>query len=135
MVNGNARRLRRASTEAERRLWATLRDRRLAGFRFRRQHPVHGFILDFACTKYRVAIEADGSQHIESRPDEHRTAILEKEGWRVLRFWNNDILGNTGNVLEAILQALTDAQTLTRLRASPLGTLSRSAGEGIGGAA
>jgi very-short-patch-repair endonuclease len=130
MASENARRLRREATEAERRLWALLRDRRLAGFRFRRQHPVRGFILDFACTKHRLAVEADGSQHAYSPSDERRTAILEKEGWRVLRVWNNDIFANTESVVEAILGALTEDRPLTRSRAELATTLSRSAGEG-----
>lgn len=131
MADGNARRLRRSATEAERGLWAALRDRRLAGFRFRRQHPVRGFVLDFACTKYRIAIEADGSQHVDSQSDDRRTAILERDGWRVLRFWNNDILADTRSVLDAIFRALTEAQTLTRSQARPATTLSRIVGEGL----
>ena len=122
----NARRLRREATDAERRLWAILRDRRLAGYRFRRQHPVGSYILDFACTRYLLAVEADGSQHADSSPDDRRTAFLEKEGWRVLRFWNNDILRDTHTIVLAILAALRDAETLTR-------SLSRAAGEGQSG--
>jgi very-short-patch-repair endonuclease len=130
MPNENARQLRRQATEAERRLWAVLRDRRLSGFRFRRQHPVCGFILDFACTRYRLAVEADGSQHADSPTDARRTRILERHGWRVLRLWNNDILSETETVLEAILTALSESPTLTRSRAVPATTLSRIAGEG-----
>jgi len=106
MPNQIARRLRRDSTDAERRLWAVLRDRRLAGYRFRRQHPVGDYIVDFACTKHGLIIEADGGQHADSEADERRTAFLRAEGWRVLRFWNNDILANPEGVLETILQAL-----------------------------
>src|SRR5690349_5275403 len=83
-----------------------LRDRRLVGYRFRRQHPLGGFILDFACTRYRLAVEADGGQHADYPADERRTAILRKQGWRVLRFWNNDILTNAEGVILTILQAL-----------------------------
>src|SRR6266852_562955 len=96
MANQIARRLRRDSTDAERRLWAVLRDRRLAGYRFRRQHPVGDYIVDFACTKHGLIIEAD----------ERRTAFLRAEGWRVLRFWNNDILANPEGVVETILETL-----------------------------
>ncbi|HZT86375.1 MAG TPA: DUF559 domain-containing protein [Stellaceae bacterium] len=106
MANVHARRLRRETTDAERRLWEALRDRRLAGYRFRRQHPIGGFIVDFACIKYRLVLEADGSQHAESQADEARTASLQKGGWRVLRFWNNDIFSNKDRVLQAILAAL-----------------------------
>ena len=126
----NARRLRRNATDAERRLWAILRDRRLAGYRFRRQHPVGGFILDFACTRYLLAVEADGSQHADDAADDRRTALLEREGWRIIRFWNNDILRDTEAVIVTILAALNAAKTLTRSRAMPATTLSRIAGEG-----
>jgi very-short-patch-repair endonuclease len=132
MPSSNARWLRRNSTDAERRLWSALRDRRLAGYRFRRQHPVRGFILDFACTKYQVAVEADGGQHVESQSDARRNAILKSDGRVVLRFWNNDVLTNTEGVVLAILEALRERQTLTRSQAKPAITLSRDAGEGLG---
>jgi very-short-patch-repair endonuclease len=93
--NDRPRQLRRDATDAERRLWSALRDRRLSRYRFRRQHPVGDFIVDFACTKHRLIVEADGGQHAENEDDRRRTAWLEGEGWRVLRFWNNDILANT----------------------------------------
>jgi very-short-patch-repair endonuclease len=108
MSNPNARRLRREATDAEQRLWLLLRDRRLAGYRFRRQHPVGGFIVDFACTKHRLIVEADGGQHSDNKSDEQRTAFLEGEGWRVIRFWNNDILTNTEGVVESILRVLRE---------------------------
>jgi very-short-patch-repair endonuclease len=99
---------RQNTTDAERRLWAALRDRRLQGYKFRRQHPIGQFIVDFACTKHRLVIEADGGQHDESISDARRTAWLESQGWRVIRFWNNDILANTEGVLSTLLQALRD---------------------------
>jgi very-short-patch-repair endonuclease len=86
-----------------------LRDRRLEGHRFRRQHPVGDFVVDFACTKHRLIIEADGSQHADNPADDRRTAFLQKEGWRVLRFWNSDVLANTEGVVDIILQALNEA--------------------------
>jgi very-short-patch-repair endonuclease len=106
MPNQNARALRRGSTDTERRLWAVLRDRRLAGYRFRRQHPIGDFIVDFVCTKHHLVVEADGGQHADSEADERRTKILKEEGWRVIRFWNNDVLANTEGVVETILRAL-----------------------------
>jgi len=130
MANQNARQLRRDCTDAERRLWGMLRGRRLAGYRFRRQHPVGRFILDFACTKYRVAVEADGGQHAESTLDDLRAKILQQKGWRILRFWNNEILADTEGVIETILRVLKEGETLTRSRPAPATTLSRSAGEG-----
>ncbi|MGD9615267.1 MAG: endonuclease domain-containing protein [Alphaproteobacteria bacterium] len=106
MAKQLARQLRSASTEAEARLWFALRDRRLAGYKFRRQYPINGFIVDFACTRYKLIVEADGGQHSESLADMHRTAALEGQGWKILRFWNNDILSNTEGVIETILRAL-----------------------------
>jgi very-short-patch-repair endonuclease len=93
-------------TDAERRLWTALRDRRLAGYRFRRQHPIGRFIVDFACTRHRLVVELDGGQHADNAADVHRTGFLEREGWRVVRFWNNDVLGNTEGVIETVLAAL-----------------------------
>ena len=108
MPNQTARRLRRDLTDAELRLWLLLRDRRLAGYRFRRQHPVGDFIVDFACTKHHLVVEADGGQHSDSEADARRTKILEEEGWRVIRFWNNDVLANTEGVVETILRVLQE---------------------------
>jgi very-short-patch-repair endonuclease len=100
--------LRQNTTDAERRLWAALRDRRLQGYKFRRQRPIGPFIVDFACTKHHLVIEADGGQHDESKSDARRTAWLESQGWRVIRFWNNDILANTEGLVSTILEALRD---------------------------
>jgi very-short-patch-repair endonuclease len=102
-----ARELRRDSTDAERRLWSALRDRGLRGYRFRRQHPIGHYIVDFACTQHRLIVEADGGQHADNEADRRRTASLEGEGWRVIRFWNNDALANTDGVVEAILLELS----------------------------
>jgi len=95
MPSERARELRQDSTDAERRLWSALRDRRLRGYRFRRQHPIGEFIVDFACTRHRLVVEADGGQHSDNEADGSRTAWLEAEGWRVMRFWNNEVLANT----------------------------------------
>jgi very-short-patch-repair endonuclease len=107
MPNERARQLRRDSTDAERRLWAVLRDRRLGGHRFRRQYPLADFIVDFACTRHRLIVEADGGQHAENEADLRRTAELQRLGWRVLRFWDNEILNNTEGVRQAILRELS----------------------------
>jgi very-short-patch-repair endonuclease len=80
----------------------------LAGYKFRREHPIGGFVVDFACTKHRLILEADGGQHAENAADGRRTAALECEGWRVLRSWNNDVLTNPEGVLVRILRALTN---------------------------
>jgi primosomal protein N' (replication factor Y) len=100
------RELRQASSDAEIRLWAALRGRRLTGYKFRRQHPIGPFIVDFACIKSRLVVEADGGQHNGNTADAQRTEWLARRGWRVLRFWNNEILANTEGVLDAILAAL-----------------------------
>ncbi|WP_368301845.1 endonuclease domain-containing protein [Kluyvera sichuanensis] len=104
---GFARQLRRQLTPQERRLWYLLRDRRFARFKFRRQHPVGPYILDFACCAVRLAVELDGGQHNERAGyDARRTAWLELQRWRVLRFWNNELMGNEEAVLAQILEAL-----------------------------
>ncbi len=92
MPNANARRLRQTMTDAERRLWAALRGRRLGGWKFRRQHPVDPYILDFACLECLTGIEADGGQHADPDHDRRRSLWLAQQGWRIVRFWNNDIL-------------------------------------------
>ena len=98
-----ARGLRRRMTDAERLLWRALRNRALAGHKFRRQHPIGQFIADFACPIRRLVIELDGGQHADRREqDDARTRILARQGYRVLRFWNNEVLNNLAGVLETI---------------------------------
>jgi very-short-patch-repair endonuclease len=103
---GYARSMRREPTEAERKLWLLLRDRRFVNFKFRRQVPIGPYIADFVCYSARLIIEADGSQHAESQPDMIRDAELVRRGFRLLRFWNNDILARPQNVSDAIWVAL-----------------------------
>ncbi len=103
-----ARQLRREQTDAERRLWHTLRLRRLGGFRFRRQFPIGNYIVDFCCREQRLVVEVDGAQHLEQvEVDARRSEFIQARGFRVLRFWNTDVLVNTEGVLEQILSALT----------------------------
>ena len=102
----NAKRLRSAMTDAERRLWEYLRAGRLEGFKFRRQHPVPPYVLDFCCKECGLAIELDGSQHSEDA-DALRSRYLESQGWRIVRLWNNDVLNNTDAVIEAIWNLLS----------------------------
>jgi len=102
-----ARSLRKNPTNAERLLWQHLRRRRLAGFRFRRQHSIGPYICDFACLEAAIVVELDGSQHVEqSGYDERRDAFLRSQGFRVLRFWNNDVLVQINVILETIFEAL-----------------------------
>jgi very-short-patch-repair endonuclease len=106
MANQIARKLRHDMTDSERLLWYLLRARRFASAKFRRQHPIGAFVVDFACVAQRLIIEADGGQHAESANDLSRTNWLERHGWRVLRFWNDEILHRQAMVLEEILKAL-----------------------------
>jgi very-short-patch-repair endonuclease len=102
-------------TEAEKRMWYLLRRRNL-GKNFRRQAPIGPFVVDFACLSARLIIELDGGQHAaQSDEDEKRTAWLVAQGYHVLRFWNNDVLGNTQAVLEAVVEALEDRVRSWRL--------------------
>ena len=105
-----AREMRSAPTEAERKLWWHLRHRiSTPRTHFRRQVRIGRYIVDFACHARRVVIEVDGSQHGErSAADDDRTRILEAHGYRVLRYWNNDVLSNIDGVLEDIVSAIND---------------------------
>lgn len=100
-----ARHLRQAMTDAERSLWHHLRNRALMGCKFRRQHPIGRFIVDFACLEHRLVIELDGGQH-GSQLDQRRTLEIQACGYRVLRFWNNDALARQQVVLGMIFEAL-----------------------------
>ncbi|BCT92346.1 hypothetical protein LYSHEL_13700 [Lysobacter helvus] len=100
-----ARALRNNSTLAERHVWRYLRRRNLGGYKFRRQFPIAGFIVDFACVEAHIAIELDGGQHAEAVAyDAARTRKIEEKGYRVLRFWDNDAMKQTNAVLEVILK-------------------------------
>jgi very-short-patch-repair endonuclease len=105
-LRDRAREMRANPTAAERRLWSMLRDRRLPSFKFKRQHVIAPYIVDFICLQRRLIIEADGGQHVESLADRRRDAYLRDRGFRVLRFWNNDVLENPGGVFEMISAAL-----------------------------
>ncbi|HEX5930344.1 MAG TPA: endonuclease domain-containing protein [Methyloceanibacter sp.] len=101
-----ARSLRADLTDAERKLWYQLRDRRLAGWKFRRQVPVGPWIVDFLCKEKGVVVEFDGGQHNASERDRRRDAALARQGYRVLRFWNSEVLQNQEGVLTIILSVL-----------------------------
>lgn len=102
-----ARTLRKESSEAEQMLWKYLRSRRMKGFKFRRQVMIEPYIVDFACFEARLIIEADGGQHAEQvEYDALRTTRLESMGYRVMRFWNNQILSELPAVLDQIEEAL-----------------------------
>ena len=101
---GHARALRRRMTDAEKLIWSKIRDRRLAGAKFKRQHPLCGYIVDFVALDLKLVIEIDGGRHAESARDARRTRVLEESGYHVVRFWNHDVLGNIEGVPAAILQ-------------------------------
>jgi very-short-patch-repair endonuclease len=103
------RKLRANQTEAEERLWHHLRDRRLEGEKFVRQFQIDDYVADLACRAARLIVEVDGGQHNAAR-DAARTAIVENYGYRVLRFWNHDVLQNTDGILGAIRQELLIAR-------------------------
>jgi very-short-patch-repair endonuclease/urease accessory protein UreE len=139
-LRDRARELRREPTEAEQRLWAVLRDRQLAGAHFRRQHPIPPYVADFACVAANLVVEVDGGQHADSDADAERDSYLQHRGWRVLRFWNNEVLSNPEGVAHRISEVLTQAPPPQPSPASSEGggsdgSLSRGAGEGRGGGA
>ena len=100
-----ARSLRRDLTPAEAKLWSRLRNRHLGGYKFVRQEPIGRYYADFVCRERRLIVEVDGGQHGTQR-DHVRDAWLQEHNYRVLRFWNNDVMGNIDGVLETIAAAL-----------------------------
>lgn len=114
-----ARRLRRDATDAEKAPWRALRER-FPAWRFRRQHPIGGRIADFACPSAKVVVELDGGQHArQESEDTVRTAELARHGYRVIRFWNNDVLGNLEGVLASIVRELGERPTSPRASPPP----------------
>ena len=104
----NARKMRKAMTHAEVKLWNEVRAHRLMGLSFRRQMPIAGYIVDFACPDKKLIVEIDGSQHAlaeVSASDAARTAKLEALGWTILRFWNDDVIRDIDNVCQHIVIA------------------------------
>ncbi|MBI4840274.1 MAG: endonuclease domain-containing protein [candidate division NC10 bacterium] len=108
MNKADARALRSNPTDAERALWKHLRLRQLEGEKFRRQQPLGRYVVDFVCLEKRLIVELDGGQHAEQvARDTERTAWLERQGFRVLRFWNHQVLNETDAVREAIREVLS----------------------------
>jgi very-short-patch-repair endonuclease len=106
MTTATARRLRADQTDVEKRLWLRLRNRGLLGLKFRRQVPLGEFVADFVCADHALVVELDGGRHAASEAsDDRRTAWLESRGWRVIRFWNNEVNENLDGVLQAIAAA------------------------------
>jgi very-short-patch-repair endonuclease len=112
--HARVRALRRNMTDAERRIWQVLRSQQMQRHKFRRQVPIGRYIADFVCHEARLIIEIDGGQHDHSSPQEPaRSAFLQNEGYRVLRFWNNEVLANIDGVLEVIHSAILATPTPT----------------------
>ncbi|MHB0967469.1 MAG: endonuclease domain-containing protein [Bellilinea sp.] len=112
-TRANARQLRRDQTLAETKLWLALRSHQLENIHFRRQHPIGNYIVDFCAPQAKLIIELDGSQHLEQQEyDAERTEFLESKGYRVLRFWNRDVLNNLDGVMIMILDAVNPDPTL-----------------------
>ena len=106
LLRDRAKSMRSAPTDAEHRLWQILRAKRFAGYKFKRQLPIDHYIVDLVCLDSRLIVEADGGQHNESAKDEQRDAYLRHQGFRILRFWNNEIFNEEEAVMERILNAL-----------------------------
>jgi very-short-patch-repair endonuclease len=107
------RRLRQEQTEAERVLWKCLRSRKLSQYKFRRQHPIATYIADFCCLEAKLVIELDGASHVGRRKEDlNRTEVLENFGFRVVRFWNNEIIKHPEVVIKKILEMMGDESHL-----------------------
>jgi very-short-patch-repair endonuclease len=133
-----ARRLRRNATIAEQRLWNRLRSRALHGMKFVRQEPVGPYIVDFVCREHRLIIEVDGGQHCDSERDAIRDRWLRDHDYKVLRFWNNDVIENTDGVLETIASGLREGSPSPspRVRGEGRGEVAlpqgQTGGDGVG---
>ncbi len=119
MSTAVARTLRRRSTEAEKRIWRVLRSRQ-AGAKFRRQQPIEGYVVDFVSLEHRLVIEIDGGQHCDvDQYEERRTRCLEANGFRILRFWNNEVMENIEGVFERIVEEVRRFPLPSRERKGP----------------
>lgn len=109
MTLGQTRKLRLQSTDAEKKLWHALRNRRLGGYKFRRQHSIGPYVVDFVCIAAKLIVEVDGGQHATQKNDDDlRTGFLNDKGFNVIRFWNNEVFENLEGVLETILRNLRE---------------------------
>jgi len=112
LVN-TAKTLRKSQTDAEKLLWKHLRAKQMEGLKFRRQQPIGNYVIDFICLEKSLVIEVDGGQHADNKKDEERDAWLKSEGFKVLRFWNNEVLTNMKGVLEVIRENCLNHPPLT----------------------
>jgi very-short-patch-repair endonuclease len=107
-----ARELREHSTDAERIFWSRVRDRRLDGFKFKRQIAKRHYIVDFICREAHLIVEIDGGQHAANTADVVRDRLLRRDGYRVLRFWNNELQTNIDGVIETVLRVLKERSAI-----------------------
>jgi len=121
-------------TEAERRVWSMLRAHRFGAYKFKRQQIISPYIVDFVCLSARLIIEADGSQHADNKDDARRDAFLRRQGFDVLRCWNNDALARSGDVADAIFAALTRTPLPPTARCAAGPSLSRKGRGALNGA-
>lgn len=107
-ANKKAKQLRRDQTDAEKMLWGKLRDRRLKGYKFRRQVPIGPYIADFVCMEVRLIVEVDDGQHVDQvARDQEREKFLRGESYKTVRYWNNEVLGNLDGVLTTLTLTLS----------------------------
>ena len=117
ILRNRARELRRQQTDVETKLWMRLRDRQLSGAKFRRQHPIGPYIVDFCCPDRDVFVELDGGQHADqTAADQVRTDFLEADGYRVVGFWNHDVLDQMDAILEETIRLLSDPHSSLSLK-------------------
>lgn len=110
-IFGYAKQLHRNMSQAEAKLWKHLRAHRMADVHFRNQHAIGNYIVDFCAPRKKLIIELDGSQHIEQQEyDEERTKFMEAQGYRVLRFWNHDVMNNIDSVLQVIWNVIHEQE-------------------------
>jgi very-short-patch-repair endonuclease len=127
-IFARAKQLHRNMTPAENKLWTALRAHRAGGVHFRNQHAIGTYIVDFCAPRRKLIIEVDGGQHIDQQGyDEYRTAFLQSKGYKILRFWNNDILKNIDGVIQVILEAIEEIDPIP---ASPKSPKTGDLGEG-----
>jgi len=117
MKQAQAKQLRTRMTDAEQRLWYRLRAHRFDGLKFKRQMPIDPYVVDFVCFEHELIVEVDGGQHADNKTDRHRDEWLCSQGFRVTRFWNDDVLRRTDIVLGEISNAVTHSNKSTPLPA------------------
>ena len=111
-IFGRAKQLHRNMSQAEAKLWKHLRAHRMGDVHFRNQHAIGNYIVDFCAPRKKLIVELDGSQHLDQKEyDDERTRFFEARGYKVLRFWNNDVMNNIDDVLKAIWSAINENET------------------------